>query len=226
MKKYMYWIIAVLFLLAVIPFLMFGKGDVESGAEGAKETASATETTAATESTALEDITTPTSGEDAEAEFVPSVTYKGGPAATKAVLNERDVTSCVAVTAVEEAQEKKTDITQEERDLLIDVYEQLADGTMTLPIAGDYVIRDFVDVSFRYEDCREVEDHEEKDEELEEKGITMTVEFDLGIAANAELMVMAYVDGEWVEIPSTNNGDGTVLCEFENVCPVAFIVLK
>lgn len=226
MKKNMYWIIALLLLLAVILFALFGRGVPESGGDIGAETTTATETTAPTEMTLPGDATTPTAGEDSEAEFVPSVTYKGGPFVIKAVMNDREMTSCIVVTTVEEAQEKKTDITQEERDLLVDVYKQLANGTMALPIEGEYVIRDFVDISFRYEACREVEDHGEKDEELDVKGTTLIVEFDLEISTSTKLMVMAYIDGEWVEVPCVNNGDGTVTCEFENVCPVAFIVLK
>ena len=43
---------------------------------------------------------------------------------------------CVIVTTVEQAKKKETDISQEDRDLLQEIYEKLVDGSMTLPV-GD-----------------------------------------------------------------------------------------
>lgn len=189
-----------------------------------KETMSATEA----EDMPEEVGTLPTEGEVEyeEPEFVPSVEYKGGPGVVTAMMSNRDVTSCVIVSSLEEAIEKTTDITQEERDELIEVYNQLVDGTMVLPIEGDYVIRDYVDVSFLHEGCRKIDDHEQKDEELADKNVTMTVKMDFYASANEKFMVMAYVDGEWVEVLSENNGDGTINCEFTDICPVVFVILK
>ena len=47
----------------------------------------------------------------------------------------------------------------------------------------------------------------------------------MDVPASAHVTVMAYVDGEWSAIKSVvNNGDGTVTCIFEDICPVAFVV--
>lgn len=199
-------------------------GAAEStGTDEAKETISPNEG-----ETMPEEVgTLPTEGEEVEEPvFVPSVEYKGGPGVVTAILDNKDVTSCVIVSTLEEAIEKTTDITQEERDELIEVYNKLVDGTMVLPIEGDYVIRDYVDVSFLNEGCRKVSDHDEKDVQLAEKEVTMTVKMDFYAAANENFVVMAYVNGEWIEVLAENNGDGTITCEFTDVCPVAFVILK
>lgn len=164
--------------------------------------------------------------------FVPSITYKGGPGVDDAQMTDvngvvmEGVDGCVVVTSIEQAREKKTDISQEDRDLLIEVYEKLEKGEMTLPIEDEYVIRDLVDVSFEYNDCRLKEDHGNKPAGLKQEGVVLTLKFDLGIEADANLTVMTYIDEEWTEIEKvTNNGDGTVTCVFEDICPVAFAVV-
>ena len=167
--------------------------------------------------------------------FVPSITYKGGPDVNEAAVSDvngaavegmENVEGCVVVTSIEEAREKKTDISQEDRDLLLEVYEKLESEEMTLPIEGDYVIRELLDVSFEYNDCRLKEDHGNKPAGLKQEGVTLTLKFDLGIEADADLVVMTYIDEVWAEIESVeNNGDGTVTCVFEDICPVAFAVV-
>lgn len=160
-----------------------------------------------------------------QAEFVPSVGYKDSPAIEDATMDGQGVEECVVVTNIAQAKDKSTDISQEDRDLLLEVYEQLEDGTMTLPLEGDYVVRELVDVSFEYEDCRQIEEHGHKDENLKQEGVTLTVTFDMDIGAFDEVIVLVYVDGEWVPVKDVkNNGDGTVTCIFEDICPVAFIV--
>lgn len=161
----------------------------------------------------------------AENSFVPSVTYKDGPGVTDATMNDEDVDDCVVVTTIEEAENKSTDISQDDRDLLLEVYEELKNGNMELPLEDGYVIRDLVDVSFEYEDCRKIEEHGHKDEKLKEEGVTLTVTFELGVGPYEDVVVVAYIDGQWVVIEDvTNNGDGTVTCVFEDICPVAFAV--
>lgn len=171
--------------------------------------------------------------------FVPSVTYKPTPDVEDATLEGEDVTDCLIITSVEEAEEKSTDITQDDRDLLLSVYEQLSDGTMTLDLDSDYVIRELVDVSFKYDNCRTQESHGNKPEILEQEGVTLEVDFDLGVGSNTEVIVMAYVEGQeqnaksepvevarhWESVKSVvNNGDGTVTVVFEDICPVVFVV--
>lgn len=158
-------------------------------------------------------------------DFVPSITYKEGPDPVAASLDGEDVGDCIVVSTVEQAENKTTDITQEDRDLLLEVYEDLKNGDSELPLDGDYVIRDLVDVSFKYEDCRQKEDHGNKDEKLKEEGVTLTVTFDLGVGPYEDVSVVVYIDGKWVVVKDvTNNGDGTVTVVFEDICPVAFAV--
>ena len=160
-----------------------------------------------------------------ENDFVPSVTYKDGPEVRSAVMDGEDVSDCIVVTTLEQGEDKSTDITDEDRDLLKEVYEDLRDGTATLPMEEDYVIRDLVDVSFKFAGCRNNEDHADKEAKLEEEGVTLMLTFALGIRAHEEIAVFAFIDGQWVRIENVkNNGDGTLTCEFEKLCPVAFVV--
>lgn len=160
----------------------------------------------------------------AEDTFVPSIGYKDGPEIVEAEQNEEDVTDCLVVTTLKEAEEKTTDITQEDRDLLLEVYEELDNGSMELP--GEYkddVIRELVDVSFKQNDCVGQE-HGHK-EWLAEEGNTITITFDLGVKATTDVGVLVYVNGQWVPaISVVNNGDGTVTVELEDICPMAFCV--
>jgi len=158
--------------------------------------------------------------------FVPSITYKDGPDVEDVVLGGEDVSECLEVTSITEAEEGSTDISQQDRDELLDVYEKLEEGSMTLPIEGDdYVIRELVDVSFKKSVC--IDEEHGKEEELAKEGVTISVTFDLGVDADTEVKVFTYVDGKWSPAVSvTNNGDGTVTCVFEDICPVAFCVQK
>ena len=217
------------------------------------------------------------------ADFVPSISYKDGPTFTEAWLDEEDVSNCLVITSIKQAQEKSTDITQEERDLLLKVYDELKTGDFT----KEYVIRDLIDLNFKYNACRrvhfvekgqpqsgseteteavteaateevteeateavteetteETQETETTEETQETEAITeetpetwtkldelnntdknLTVKFNLGVSADTELLVKTYNDGTWSDIKSVvNNGDGTVTCEFEHLCPVLFAV--
>lgn len=167
-------------------------------------------------------------------EFVPSVTYKGNPfivdVDTNMVIDGTDwsgdaADTCIVVTNITQARQKTTDIMQEERDTLIHVYESLVDGSMTLPLKEGYVVRELVDISFLYENCRTIADHNEKHIELSKEGTTITIVFDMELPADEEIVVLTYIDEEWVQVSDvTNNGDGTLTCVFEDLCPVAFAV--
>ena len=53
----------------------------------------------------------------------------------------------------------------------------------------------------------------------------LVLTFDLDIEANKEVCVMTYKNSEWAPIKKVvNNGDGTVTCTFEHLCPVAISV--
>lgn len=158
------------------------------------------------------------------ADFVPSIDYKDGPGIVKGEQEDTDVTDCLVISTIKQAEDKVTDITQDDRDLLLEVYEELTNGDMTLPIDGNYVIRDLLDVSYKYEDCRQKEEHGNKPQQLKEEGVTLTVTFDMGIGTDEVIEVYVYIDGQWVAVKGVvNNGDGTLTVEFEDICPVAFV---
>ena len=164
-------------------------------------------------------------------DFAPSISAKPAPVPGDVVIlrapgqEDENVANCVVITSIKEAQEKTTDITQAERDQLLAVYEKIADGSMELPLKKGFVIRDLVDVAFKYEACRVIEEHNHKDVALKEEGVVLVVDFKLGVSKNTEVVVLTYIDGEWAEIEEVvNNGDGSVTCTFEDTCPVAFAV--
>ena len=155
--------------------------------------------------------------------FVPSIGYKDGPDVEDADLNGEDVGDCIVVSSIKQCKDQTTDIFQEDRDLLLDVYKQLEDGTMKLPLEDGYVVRELVDVSFRKSACIEKE-HGHK-EWLKEEGNTIKITFDLGIKKDTDVKVLVYLNGEWTPAKEVvNNGDKTITVEFEDICPVAFCV--
>lgn len=159
----------------------------------------------------------------AKDEFVPSISYKDGPEIESTVLDGEDVGTCLVVTSIREAEEKTTDILQEERDLLLEIYEQLLKDQMNLPVDEGYIVRELVDVSFTVEDCiKENHGHEEK---MEEENTQITIVFDLGVGAATDVEVFYYSDGKWYPAQSvTNNGDGTVTVVLESLGVLAFCV--
>lgn len=155
--------------------------------------------------------------------FVPSISYQDGPEIV-AVGEEFDIHHLV-VTSIKDAQDQTTDVLQEDRDLLLSLYEQLESGAMELPLSGekgDYVIRDLVHVGFTVECLESGDGHAEK---LGQKNATIAVTFRLGIDANTNLLLMSYLRGQWIPVDKVvNHGDGTVSCELEDVGPVVFVV--
>ena len=160
------------------------------------------------------------------AEFVPSAGYKDHPnvdGPIKLVDEDGNVVDdvddgCLVITSVAEA-EDSDEIPEDAKKELLDVYQKLTDGTMTLPYVDDqeYVIRDLIDISLICDDG-----HKEK---LEEEGVYLELTFELGVVPGIEVVVMVYIDGQWVAVPGvTNNGDGTVTVLFEDICPVTFSV--
>lgn len=164
-------------------------------------------------------------------EFVPSIGDKdhpeivpvGGDVIGQIVGSDGSVVSdvesgCLVITPVSEAN-TSADIPADARDTLLDVYEQLSNGSMSLPYdssvnADDMVIRDLFDLSFL---CTE-------HPELLNNGGTLKITFDLGVSAADTVIAMVYVGGQWIEVELTNNGDGTVTCYFSQICPVVFSV--
>lgn len=159
----------------------------------------------------------------AEDTFVPSISYKDGPEIIDAELETDDVEACLVVTSLKGAIEKSTDISQDNRDLLLEVYEKLKSGEMKLPMGEGFVIRELVDLSWKQVGC--VEEKHTHEDDLEKEGVTVTIDLEFGVDANTDILAYAYRDGQWEAIESVkNNGDGTVTCVFEHFCPVAFAV--
>lgn len=171
-------------------------------------------------------------------EFVPSISYKGTPKlvtlkdqnGNDAVAVVRDATgaiagyvyeTCMLLTPVANAADDK-DIPAEAKSELLTVYAALNDGTMKLPYgdnvkAEDMVIRDLFDISWL---CSH--NHAAA---LDPVGVVIEMTFDLGVDADETVVVMTYKNDAWGEIAKVvNNGDGTVTCTFEHLCPVAIAV--
>jgi hypothetical protein len=159
----------------------------------------------------------------AKDEFVPSISYKDGPAIEDAEMNEEDVGPCLVITSIREAEEKSTDIGQAERDLLLKVYEELLKDKMELPTEDeDLVVLQMVDVSWRESTC--VDDDHGHEEWLEEENTTIEIRFDLDVKPGTDVEVYVFVDDEWVPVKTVNNEDGSVTCTFEEICPVIFCI--
>ena len=163
-------------------------------------------------------------------EFVPSIGYKDEPDVEgNPVLVEGDTRTeldadCLVITPVSDAQDKKEEDRNDAEKLLVDVYAQLSDGSMKLPFetGKDMVIRDLVDASLV---CGDVHTDPSHVEALAKEGVMLEVTFDLGVEKDVNVVVMTYIDGKWAPIEKvTNNGDGTVTCLFEEICPVVFCV--
>lgn len=161
----------------------------------------------------------------AAAEFVPSISYKDNPEVVGEPEikdeNGQDVEGVeLTITPVSDALEKEEEDRTHYEDLLVEVYEQLTDGTMKIPFPDDdeksYVIRDLIDIS--------LVDEDDPTTDVEFNG-KIVITFDLGIDPDVEVLVYVYVDGEWVRVTSVvNNGDGTITCIFDKLGPVAFCV--
>lgn len=170
----------------------------------------------------------------ATSDFVPSISYKDHPDVVEPpvlideegeVLHELEW-PCLEITSVGEAAQTPDDEKTDADKLLLDVYNQLTDGTMSLPFEEDkkedMVIRDLIDASLICGDQHTDPSHVD---ELAKPGVFIEITFDLGVEPDTEVVVMAYVDGQWAPIHSVkNNGDGTVTCVFEQICPIAFCV--
>lgn len=159
-------------------------------------------------------------------EIVPVIDPDGNPALAMILNGDGEIIDyvyedCLIITAVAEAP-TSTEIPNASRDLLLDVYGKLTSGDMALPYekfdsklnAGNMVIRDLFDATFL---CSE---HPEM---LEPEGVILRIKFKLNVAADTNVYTMTYNNDAWSPIKSTvNNGDGTVTCDFEHLCPVAF----
>jgi len=129
--------------------------------------------------------------------------------------------NCIVITPVSEANTSEL-IPEEARKTLLDVYKQLSDGTMELPVQmidpglvpEDIVIRDLFDASWL---CS---DHPVK---VTPEGIYVEITFNMGVDEEEEIYCMLYENGEWEPaVNVTNNGDGTVTVLLEHLGVIAF----
>lgn len=169
------------------------------------------------------------------AKYTPSVTQKGAPTAFTPSVQQKGaptveqtgarVTALVdlskASKEVQEAVEEAYKVIAEAESLekavptLADVLKEM-DTDLT---AEDLVVRDL----FYLELEKELEETLEKEKEV---AVTFEVE---GMEADDFLMVMVFVDGEWVIVDAENveiGEDETVTVTFEAVGPIAFVTEK
>ncbi len=176
----------------------------------------------------------------AEGDFVPSIGYKGAPEIVPVVdpdgkeaimevigSDGANVSyvyeECLALTPVAEASDSD-EIPDAAKELLLKVYEELSNGTMTIPYEKlnadvkqeQMVIRDLFEASWLCSD---------HPGEVSAKNVRTKVVFDLGIADSTKIFCFTYKNNEWNPIVSCKNiGDGKVECVFEDFCPIAFAV--
>lgn len=175
-----------------------------------------------------------------ETDFVPSIPYKGAPDivlvedpdGNPAIGIIRDEEGeivdyiyepCLVITPVAEATTSPL-IPDAAEEMLLSVYGQLLDGTMTIPYekhsanldSNAMVIRDLYDASWLCSDHPVI---------VAEPGVVVELIFDLGIDKDVDIYCMTYKNNEWNPIVSlVNNGDGTITCVFEDFCPIEFSV--
>ena len=180
----------------------------------------------------------------AEAGFVKSITDKGAPDIVAdedgnigKILGDDGAEyvdcclDCVIITPVAEA-ETSTEIPEDAKELLLQVYDELCDPDTKLSEifddlnddvkaalgedkdADDLVIRDLFDITGL---CSELKS-------LPKDGCSIDLTFDLSVGKDVLVLGMIYYDGEWKQLDLANNGDGTVTVQFTELCPVAFLV--
>ncbi len=164
--------------------------------------------------------------------YVPSIGDKNAPEIDgEAVLVEdgKDLevvpSDHLVITSVNQAKNNETAIPADAKAELLSVYDQLKDGSMKIPYdkAGKdpstMEIRDLFDASLI---CTEENSHAEK---LAKGEIDIRMTLDTGVKKGDDVVIMAYVDGQWVSAVSVvNNGDGTVTVVLEELCPIAICV--
>lgn len=160
-------------------------------------------------------------------DFVPSISYKDSPelvagddgnygTATDGDGNNLHTVEhdCLVVTPIALVDESEL-IPEDAAEELKAVYAFLKDTPDYF--GDDVVVRELFDVSILCEELNNA---------LAPEGNTMDLTFNIGIAADEEIWAKVKVDGEWIDVPVVNNGDGTVTCTFEAVCPVVFLTGK
>ncbi len=174
-------------------------------------------------------------GED----FVRSISYKDGPQTVPVTtVDDNTVVAVLVQQGVEEdthvydehlvvtpisAVDEATEIPEEVRETLKEVYEELSKGEMKLPFEkyGEHapkapVIRDIFDITLTHDDHH---DHLSRDD------VHIEMTFRLGVEAHVKVYAMSYRNDQWDPAKDViNNGDGTVTVHFDHLCPVVFAV--
>ena len=129
-------------------------------------------------------------------DFMPSVTNKPAPEVIVARILDEDGNvikevgkECLIITSVADA-ETSTEIPAASKEVLLNVYGKLMDGSMTIPYAkhnpnldpSKMVIRDLFDATFVCTECPEL---------LEAHGIVLEIVFDLNVAPGVEVYAIA-----------------------------------
>lgn len=174
------------------------------------------------------------------AEFVPSITDKGAPELVTTTDENGNVVigrvvdengnvlgylheGCLVVTPLYEVHFSEL-IPEEAKEMLLYVYEQLKVDDMVIPYEkfnanldpDKMVIRDLFDASWLCKDHPEI---------VAPIGVHVELTFRLGVSADTDVYVASFKNHHWNPIVSTtNNGDGTVTCLFEDFCPISFSV--
>ncbi len=91
------------------------------------------------------------------------------------------------------------------------VADNLGDGKD----ADNLVIRDFFDVTIIGDEYKE---------ELKKQNHKFVVDLKVPVDKDAFVAATVFVDGKWQLVETVNNGDGTITCSFDSVCPVALFV--
>lgn len=169
--------------------------------------------------------------------FVPSISYKDYP---QIVIGEDDVigvvrdqetgeildniyAGCLVITPLSKVH-TSTEIPEPARQMLLHVYEKLSDGSMQIPAekleAGlepdEVTVRELFDLSWLCEDHPEM---------VAPQGVVFEVTLRVNVDEDQQVYAMTYKNDQWNPIVNVvNNGNGTVTCTFEDLCPVAFIV--
>ena len=156
-------------------------------------------------------------------DFVDSVTGQPAPGVEDVtIVDENDNVvedkgkSGIRITPISEADT----LPDEDRKELEDVFKGLSDGTMDLPeevedaFGDDAVVKDLFDVTPDEDVAAAMED-----------GNKVKFTLDAGVNPGEDVMVAAWVDGQWVMADKVvNNGDGTVTVTMSKLCPVAVFV--
>ena len=162
----------------------------------------------------------------ANGDFTPSIEYKDGPTLVSGSLGEEHVTKCLVVTTVLTAINESTDVSDEVRQTLLDLYKELSnpDSSMKLPLDFDYTIIELIDISYHYSVCPEGRDHGHKVTRSGSDNMMLTVAVKPSVPMSVGAKVLSYDNGQWRVIPFETLEDGAISFVVEKEGPVAIAV--